>query len=702
MTVNDDLLSRAIQHQIYVERYGRGLADKIVRLLNSADKDIVETLAKRLIDIDKRGYDLGPATTKRLEDLLADIRAINEGVYQKVADGLTVELEGLAQHSADTAADGLKAAIPISTTIATPAASYLKHLVEVAPLSGTQLKPWVDRLSASRIGRIEDTIRTGLVTGKTTDQMVRDIRGPGGVFEGSRKSAQTMVLTSVAGIQNSARDAVYQRNAHLIKGVRYVSVLDTRTTSICQSRDGQFFPLDKPRPALPAHPRCRSAYAPVTRSVDEMGNVTEAEGSRYRASMDGRVPGKTTYGDWLEKQPADRQDSILGAEKAKLFRDGKVKFADLYRDDGTYKSLEELRRAEGQAASRPATPSTSKPAPEPVRPRFTSPINRDVNDATIKVEKRNVIQKELTARLKDNAADSRYDAVPEFRGVKVDQFGKASFPTGFSDANASVIKALMPELDAMADAFNIPRLRGVRQVTGPVANMGDGILGLNPHYFNGFASKVAGGGDTVAAAKKRDELGAQLTGLKKELEDVRAKMKVARDAGDRDLALDLYAREHELIREYNGLIKPFNKAAKEAKSAARGADETVTAWKPGDDPKGMPQVTTDYFTGIDRARDVLFHEFGHHVHQMYGKTQRRSRTYKPPVEEEIDRLFSRKYLGLSDATTAARARQVSKYAQTNSKEWFAENFALYMMGRQDIVDQDVKDIIERLLDEQSR
>ena len=141
MTVNDDLLSRAIQHQIYVERYGRGLADKIVRLLNSADKDIVETLAKRLIDIDKRGYDLGPATTKRLEDLLADIRAINEGVYQKVADGLTVELEGLAQHSADTAADGLKAAIPISTTIATPAASYLKHLVEVAPLSGTQLKP---------------------------------------------------------------------------------------------------------------------------------------------------------------------------------------------------------------------------------------------------------------------------------------------------------------------------------------------------------------------------------------------------------------------------------------------------------------------------------------------------------------------------------------------------------------------------------
>ena len=245
----------------------------------------------------------------------------------------------------------------------------MKHLVEVAPLSGTQLKPWVDRLSASRIGRIEDTIRTGLVTGKTTDQMVRDIRGPGGVFEGSRKSAQTMVLTSVAGIQNSARDAVYQRNAHLIKGVRYVSVLDTRTTSICQSRDGQFFPLDKPRPALPAHPRCRSAYAPVTRSVDEMGNVKEADASRYRASMDGRVPGKTTYGDWLEKQPADRQDSILGPERAKLFRDGKVKFADLYRDDGSYRSLEELRRAEGQAASRPAASSPKPKATKPAAPK---------------------------------------------------------------------------------------------------------------------------------------------------------------------------------------------------------------------------------------------------------------------------------------------------------------------------------------------
>lgn len=700
MTVNDDLLARQIEHQIFVERHGRGLVPQILKDMRAAQRRVEELLVKRGLDMEKRGYDRGPVETKRLETLLVDLTAIIDGVYQKMADGLVVNLTALAKYESEFQTNALKDAIPLSVPIKAPSAPFLVTLAETAPMSGTFLRPWVDRLSRTQTDKINDRIRSGMIAGLTTDQMVRDLRSE--VFEGSLKSAQTMVLTATAGVTNAARDAVYQRNSHLIKGVRHVSVLDMRTTSGCQQLDGKFYSLDEPRPALPRHPRCRSAYAPVTKSIDEMGNVTETEGSRYRASMDGRVPGKTTYGDWLQKQPADRQDAILGVERAKLFRDGKVKFADLYRDDGSYKSLDELRRAEGQAASRPATPSTSKPAPEPVRPRFTSPINRDVNDATIKVEKRNVIQKELTARLKGNAADSRYDAVPEFRGVKVDQFGKASFPTGFSDANASVIKALMPELDAMADAFNIPRLRGVRQVTGPVANMGDGILGLNPHYFNGFASKVAGGGDTVAAAKKRDELGAQLTGLKKELEDVRAKMKVARDAGDRDLALDLYAREHELIREYNGLIKPFNKAAKEAKSAARGADETVTAWKPGDDPKGMPQVTTDYFTGIDRARDVLFHEFGHHVHQMYGKTQRRSRTYKPPVEEEIDRLFSRKYLGLSDATTAARARQVSKYAQTNSKEWFAENFALYMMGRQDIVDQDVKDIIERLLDEQSR
>ncbi len=44
MSVNEQLQDRAIRHAVALQRYGKGLSDKLVRLLNSADKDIVETL----------------------------------------------------------------------------------------------------------------------------------------------------------------------------------------------------------------------------------------------------------------------------------------------------------------------------------------------------------------------------------------------------------------------------------------------------------------------------------------------------------------------------------------------------------------------------------------------------------------------------------------------------------------------------------
>ncbi len=82
MSANEILLDEAIRHKLFIEKYERGLANKIVRLLNSADNDIRETLAKRLINIETRGYDLGPVTTKRLQDLLTEVSALNTAVYQ--------------------------------------------------------------------------------------------------------------------------------------------------------------------------------------------------------------------------------------------------------------------------------------------------------------------------------------------------------------------------------------------------------------------------------------------------------------------------------------------------------------------------------------------------------------------------------------------------------------------------------------------
>ncbi|WP_244648621.1 hypothetical protein [Sphingomonas sp. CFBP 13714] len=80
-TTNEKLRDAAIRHAIELGRYGNGLSNRIVALLNSADADILEKLAGRLAAIEERGYDVGPATTARLNRMLDELWDINRAIY---------------------------------------------------------------------------------------------------------------------------------------------------------------------------------------------------------------------------------------------------------------------------------------------------------------------------------------------------------------------------------------------------------------------------------------------------------------------------------------------------------------------------------------------------------------------------------------------------------------------------------------------
>lgn len=704
MSVNQTLLDKYISHVLQLDKLARGQSNKIVRLLNSADDELVEKIATRLVKIEERGYDLGPASTKRLQDMQADLKDLNDAIYKRVHTTLRDELGDLAQYEAKWAGQTISAALPINFKSNIPSATYLKTLVDQSPIDGHLLSSWTDHMSLARQGRVNQAIRLGLVQGETTDQIVRRVAGSkaanysDGVLNISRQSAQTLVLTSSATVASNARSEVYQRNSNVIKEVRWTATLDTRTSSICQSRDGTAYKIDEAHPKPPAHPRCRSVLVPMTKSFRELGLDKDEVSDGQRASMDGQVPGKTSFGDWIKNQAPERQDEVFGKQRAELFRAGKVDFKDLFAQSGEYKTLDELRRAEGIVPDAPEPEvEVAAEADQPF-----SPIDRTVTAETIPVQRRLDVQKALTKQLSENAGDLRYLSKPEFRGVTVDHFGKAVFPTGFSDQSVSMLSAMMPDLDAMADAFSIPRLRGMRQTTSAIGNMGDGVLGLNPSYFNGYASKIgnAEGALVQEIEAKRDALQAKMEVVKAKLTDVRAARVAMTEKNEQ--FYELFVQESELIKEYNALIKPFNKLAKEVTTAKRSTKESVSEWKPGDDISKRPFNTVEYFTGIDRARNVLYHEFGHHVHQMRDKKGPRGRNNIPPIEVELDQIFYRKFRGVTDAHRKASDAQASSYSKTNSKEWFAENFSLYMMGRHDLVDDDVKGLIERLLNDKTR
>jgi len=117
------------------------------------------------------------------------------------------------------------------------------------------------------------------------------------------------------------------------------------------SADGKHTPIGHKVPwgAGPGrlHFNCRSVSVPVLKSWRELGFDVDELSAGTRASMDGQVPAEQTYGQWLARQPADRQDEILGVERARLLRAGKLTVERFHDDKGRWLSLADLRKRLG-------------------------------------------------------------------------------------------------------------------------------------------------------------------------------------------------------------------------------------------------------------------------------------------------------------------------------------------------------------------
>jgi len=243
-------------------------------------------------------------------------------------------------------------------------------------------------IATSSAQKFRLVVQDGLLTGVPTKQIVREIIGQHGGMKfasGQKVSARalalaggekgtrlannqimTLVRTSVNQVANKASQETYKANDSVTKKYRYIATIDSRTTLLCASKDDKLFDYnDGPMP--PLHFNCRSTTVPV---IDweglnkEYGIVApddiEGVGKSKRASVDGPVPAGTSYGDWLYDKrikegrkvlPGPEQIDALGYDKAVYFnrlaaryKDPRKAIVSLVREDGTEKTLAELRR----------------------------------------------------------------------------------------------------------------------------------------------------------------------------------------------------------------------------------------------------------------------------------------------------------------------------------------------------------------------
>lgn len=250
MSANAQLLDAAISHEVDLRKFSNGVLYRVMAELNRADARLVAALAEALLRLDAQSF-----TVERLESLLSSVRALNSAAYDAVRVALEAELRGLAEVEAAAQAAQLRAAIPSVVQLRFPIAAVSADQVYAAALSqpfqGRLLREWASSLAESRLRQIREAVRQGYVDGQTTSEIVRRIRGTralkyaDGLLERPRREVATIVQTALSHTAQLARQASYDANADLLKGVKWTATLDGKTSPPCMLRDGKLYTADR-------------------------------------------------------------------------------------------------------------------------------------------------------------------------------------------------------------------------------------------------------------------------------------------------------------------------------------------------------------------------------------------------------------------------------------------------------------------------
>jgi len=322
-TITEKLLNRYVRHALLLERLKNGEVRRWVGDLNANVLADIDDVALRGVDrIRGRGAKVFETGLWRRLD--SRMRAVSRETMTAWHSRLATSLDELAKSEGAFGFRVIRQAVKAGVPVGQASASVLRAIRTSRPFQGRLLREWATKLDRDTYDRLRGAIRTGMVNGESTSEIMRRVRnGPQGM-KVSRRDAAMIVRTAVTHVAARAVQAAGMANPTIFDRMIWQAILDSRTSAICLDLHGDIFPIDRgPRP--PAHPFCRS----------QMGLVAI-----------GDDPVETTGDEWLAAQSTEMQDSILGPGRARIFRSGKVPFHRFVTGEQRTLSLRELEALE--------------------------------------------------------------------------------------------------------------------------------------------------------------------------------------------------------------------------------------------------------------------------------------------------------------------------------------------------------------------
>lgn len=357
---NKNLLEVLTQHQAYLYRTSSQSVNELLGLFNddtNAMLSKLRDLLDELSDSEKIALAGGKYTTSNLREIRDLISQWFSSVNTSLPEAFAVSATAMAVYEASYIAKLFGAKLN------KPDGEKLFSAAKKVPLAGGALvDDLLSRIAESARQKVEYAIRDGISTGKTNQEIIQRIRGTkrlnfeDGLLNSTKSDIDRTVRTVRSHVGNQAYLDSYKKIG--FEYVRFVSVLDGRTSKLCASLDGSIWEINDPSKRVPPlHPHCRSILVPVDKDGQLVGERPFVMDERKvkdipkdeRSQLIGQLDANTTFKEFFKKTDDFFQKEWLGPTRYKLYKEGKFDFEKFFDPEGRLYSLDELRKLDEKA-----------------------------------------------------------------------------------------------------------------------------------------------------------------------------------------------------------------------------------------------------------------------------------------------------------------------------------------------------------------
>lgn len=308
---------------------------------------IAPSLAEALRDIRRLLADADSITSQRqLRALEAEIRRIIRGEAGWAA--MQTDLDALADY------DNRFFAKLVGAGTVAASAERVKRLADNTMMilrSGEKFNSglWVDFVrdnQDAQMRAVSNVLRTAYAEGWTAREMRREVSRR---FDTEiARNAEALARTATNHYATIGRRAFVEANSDVIVREVPIVTFDSRTTDICLSIAARYAEKgweagESPIGYPPYHFNCRTTIGYLAEGQELVG-TRAARGDSGKTSQ---IRASTSIDDFVSRQSKEWQEDLLGVERARLFREGKLSLRNLTDASLRPLTLQEIARREG-------------------------------------------------------------------------------------------------------------------------------------------------------------------------------------------------------------------------------------------------------------------------------------------------------------------------------------------------------------------